>query len=82
MIPNLLTEHNVPWPGGGKVVDNPVVGPGRRGTGVSTAGYGAQGVVDSALIVLRASTGYQQVFPWLPWIVRRSGRDGCADRFA
>ena len=80
MIPKTLAEHNVAWPAGGKVVDNPVDGPGIGGIGVDGGGRRAPGPVDGARAGHRPSTGYRQVFPRSVWIVRRSGRDDRDDR--
>ncbi len=40
MIPKTLVEHNIPWRARGKVVDNPVDGPGIAGIGVERGGGG------------------------------------------
>jgi hypothetical protein len=69
MIPKTLVEHNVPWAAGGKVVDNPVGGPGIGGMGVRRRGRDVAGAVDGARASHHQSTGYRQVFPRLVWIV-------------
>jgi hypothetical protein len=80
MIPKTLAEHNVHWPAGGKVVDNPVGGPGMGGIGVDGGDRRVPGPVDGAPAGHGPSTGYRQVFPRAVWIVWRSDRnDGDGD---